>query len=454
MRGLTDFVAFYGDAWTRIGYVQPAEMRNTFTDPPETPFHVLQDREDLLEELCTICERIFNTRLTLDRLSRAINLRVGETGIPAPSIDHISSEYRERLAKLPPLMEQGDGMKSLIGLLVPIVTSSHQLVILDEPEAFLHPPQAGALGRILGEQARSKNLQVIIATHDKNLLAGVLESSADINIVRLTRPNMGPTRAHQLPTQALRDIWQDPVLKYTNILDGLFHRLVVLAEGEADCRFYAAALSEREEAGTTESFPASEVLFVPSGGKANLKKLTSVLKAVQVPVVASPDLDVLNNRETLKSLVKAFGGDWHRLEILYNTAVSRFRQPPDRVNIGTVLAALKGSAEGREGEQFTAAVRREFTEQMRLKGNPWEDLKNYGTRAFRGQSAKAAEELLAALDEIGIVTVRVGELEHFAPTLDVSKGPEWLPAALSSGAHRGRDVQDHISRLTLRSFPE
>lgn len=67
--------------------------------------------------------------------------------------------------------------------------------------------------------------------------------------------------------------------------------------------------------------------------------------------------------------------------------------------------------------------------------------------AFSGQSAQRAEALVARLDSLGICCVRVGELEHFAPAIGVSKGPAWLPAALNAEAHRKQHAQDQAIRL-------
>ncbi|MGW3149098.1 AAA family ATPase [Streptomyces sp. NPDC001177] len=99
---------------------------------------------------------VFRRPLTLDRLSKRVNPRVGDPGIPTPKIDRVTEEYLSALASLPGLMQQGDGMRSLLGLLVPLVTSLYPIVFIDEPEAFLHPPQATALGRILGAHFRAQ----------------------------------------------------------------------------------------------------------------------------------------------------------------------------------------------------------------------------------------------------------------------------------------------------------
>ncbi|MFK0020795.1 ATP-dependent nuclease [Streptomyces sp. NPDC090798] len=446
LQEVNNFFVFYGDAWQRLQGASPVEMRDKLSQPPTSPLHILQDDYRLFEDLKGICLEVFRKSLTLDRLSKRVNLRVGDTGVPAPSIDRVTEEYLSALASLPELMEQGDGMKSLIGLLAPLVTSTYPIVFIDEPEAFLHPPQAAAIGRILGEQAKARGIQIILATHDRNLLAGLLQSEADVSIVRLDRSEENETSAHQLDVSDLRNIWDDPVLRYSNVLDGLFHRLVVIAEADSDCRFYSAALEE-SMAQLPVSFPAGDVLFVPSGGKAGIVKLVKALRSVNVPVAASPDMDVLNNRETLRALVESFDGSWSDVQQDYDVATVPFRRPRERVSVDQVLSALNALFAERGEESFTADVRGEFMAQLRSRESPWSDVKQYGELAFKGEAAQAVQRLLSKLDELGIVLVRVGELERFAPALGVAKGPAWLPAAIKAGAHKEPAARRHVAAL-------
>ncbi|MFF4291701.1 ATP-dependent endonuclease, partial [Streptomyces sp. NPDC001633] len=279
LQELNGFLVFYGDAWNRLNGASPVEQRDLFSSPPTEPIHVLQDDFMLFEELNQICEKVFGKPLTLDRLSKQVNLRVGRTGVPAPSVERVTEEYLSALSALPPLMGQGDGMKSMLGMLTPLLTSTYPVIFIDEPEAFLHPPQATAVGKILGEQAKLRQTQIILATHDKNLLAGLLESDAEVSIVRLDRSADDVTRSHQLNSRELRDVWADPVLRYSNVLDGLFHRMAVLAEGDRDCHFYSAAL---DDAATSVGLPfsAGDVLFIPSGGKGGIPRLARILRSV------------------------------------------------------------------------------------------------------------------------------------------------------------------------------
>lgn len=445
---LQPFVIFYGDPWNRLNAVGPVDMRDSIEQPPRHPVHALQDNSGLFAELSELSMQVFKRPLTLDSLSKGMNIRVGAPTVEAPRYGQITSEYLKELGALPRLEHQGDGMRSFIGLMLPLLTAAYHIVLIDEPEAFLHPPQATQLGRILGQLSRDKEMQLVMATHDKNVLAGLLQSDAEISIVRLDRTPDDETVSHQLGVDNLKKIWMDPVLRHTNVLDGLFHKLTVLAEGDRDCTFFSAAL---EYLDAQEDIPlsASDVLFVPSGGKGGLPILIDVLSSASVPIVASPDLDVLDDSQFLRRLIQSLGGNWGDFESLYNQAVEPFKVPRKKNQVAWVLNSLNEAFKNRLTDTFDSDVAEEFRTLARANESPWKALKMYGQAAWNGKpaAAVAAQNLLDKLDSLGIVPVRVGELERFAPTLVVRKGPEWVPAAISGGYHQRAEAQDHVRRL-------
>jgi len=279
--------------------------------------------------------------ITADNLQTESILRVGIPTVEAPRVDQVGPDYRAALGALPRLIDQGNGMRGLLGLLISMLSTATPIVLIDEPEAFLHPPQARVLGRALAELAQERGLQVILATHDRNILTGLLEAvGAVVSVVRLERTG-NSTMARQLDPAVLWELWEQPALEYTNILDGLFHRLVVLCEAEADCHFYAAAI-DAAHADHVLPITPSDILFVPSFGKTGMAKLAYFLRATGVKVVATPDLDVLNDKAVIRSLVTALGSPWSSVEHTYDTATAQFRRlgPHRRLN-RDVLAALK-----------------------------------------------------------------------------------------------------------------
>jgi len=435
---------FYGDAQGRFAVGGTAEMRDSSSDAPQHPVHYLQDSSDRFENVRRISREIFGVDLTLDTLGRTLRLRVGSVDMEAPRIDNIPREYRDRMSQLRPLDNQGDGMRSLMGQLLPIVAAAYKVVIIDEPEAFLHPPQAHALGVELGRIAASSGIQIVLATHDRNLLTGLLESEVDVSVVRLNRRE-GYSTASRLDADQLRELWTDPVLRYTNVLDGLFHRLVVIAEAEGDCAFLAAAV---DAAGERSTLPRNEILFVPTGGKDGMSKVCAALNAVDVAVIAAPDLDMLSDQDKLERLVRALGGTWTPdLSKLWNEATSDLRAGKKQAKVGHVLDALTAVLEGKRDEAYTAETKEVVQAALRTNGSTWGPVKEYGVAAFKGQARTAAIELLRRLGEIGLVLVEAGELEHLAPEIAVRKGSGWLQAALESGAQRNPLSQAHVSRI-------
>lgn len=85
-----------------------------------------------------------------------------DSGVPAAG-------YLTALRALPLLEQQGDGMRSYMGLLLHILGGAHQITLIDEPEAFLHPPQARLLGRTLANRSVGRQ-QVFLATHSVDVV--------------------------------------------------------------------------------------------------------------------------------------------------------------------------------------------------------------------------------------------------------------------------------------------
>ncbi len=446
---LADYLVHHSTPFDRMSYVGGVAVRPNFTDPPEQPMHYIQDNEGLRDEIDSYCRRVFGESLTIDFLSANIQLRVGRPNIPAPPIDRVTQEYRQELAALPTLQEQGDGMKSLLGLLLPLVATPFPIVLVDEPEAFLHPPQAVALGKILGELAERKNMQIILATHDKNLLAGLMGSGASVSVVRIDRRGT-EARANQLNNDALQEIWKNPSLKYSNALDGLFHKLVVIAEADPDCRFYAAAL-EFFLKSPSHGFSISEddVLWVPAGGLGEMPKLAKALRELSVPVIMSPDMDVLSDSSRVKKFIATLGGSWADFQDLDKKLREPFSAPKSPRTVDVVLTAIKAALQGHESEKYSADHKK-FVEGELYVDSVWREVKKYGIKGFPGEARTAAIEFIEKASRIGLVPVHAGELESLSDVA-VSKGPEWLPAALVARSYESTDVQTHVRNILVSS---
>ncbi|WP_121867378.1 ATP-dependent nuclease [Glutamicibacter nicotianae] len=429
----------------RLALAQPTPRRATLDDPPQNMLDYMEYNVSLQERYDAICQEAFDQHVFLDTLGAHNVLRIGEPDMAPPLANQISAEYAAAVTSCRPLHEQGDGMNSMMGLLLAVMTATYPVILVDEPEAFLHPPQARILGRELAKLAQEAGVQVLLATHDRHILQGLMDAKdANVSVVRLTRRG-DQTAAHQLPADQLRELWENPILRYSSLLDGLFHRAVVLAEHDRDCRFYENALAELEEGGANV---ARDVHFVPTSGKTSLHLYASAMVACGVPTVVTADLDLLNDESNTKRLYEVLSGHWATVESDYRTATNQFRQPRAPRYNSDVLMAIKAVLNPVLESRYDKATQEQVKAHLHVESQ-WEPVKTYGMNAFTAERTRA-NRLLDNLDQQGLVLVRVGELEKFAPEIPPNKST-FVPKALEAGAHKEADAKEH-ARNILRAI--
>lgn len=72
------------------------------------------------------------------------------------------------------VQNQGDGIKSFTGILLYLMLDYYRTYLIDEPESFLHPPQARIMGQIIG-QTLADQQQAFISTHSEEIIKGCLK---------------------------------------------------------------------------------------------------------------------------------------------------------------------------------------------------------------------------------------------------------------------------------------
>jgi ABC-type multidrug transport system ATPase subunit len=65
-----------------------------------------------------------------------------------------------------PIAEMSDGVKAYSGILAAVLSTDLKLILIDEPDAFLHPPLARRLGSTLTTLASERDGNVLASTHD------------------------------------------------------------------------------------------------------------------------------------------------------------------------------------------------------------------------------------------------------------------------------------------------
>ena len=432
---LGQLLTLYLPAGAGQGYVGPTQSFNVRDEAPSHPVQALYSRTSLELRVREISRRAFRTQVVVNRFGgNQILLHVGappkfegEPGLPTRG-------YLDELFALPGLHAQGDGMKSFMGVMISVVAAEYPFILIDEPEAFLHPPQARLLGRLINEY-RPAASQVFLSTHDSNILRGLLDArDSQVTVIRLTRQAAGGEAA-QLDPDSIRRLWSDPLLRYSNILEGLFHRAVVLCESDADCRYYGSILD------TLNIDESTEILFTHCGGKHRMPMVIRALKAVRVPVEVIADFDLLREEQPLHDLVVENGGDWNELEgpwrVLKAALDAEHGRPTRHYVIERANQVLKESTNALVEDREVDAIRH----LLRGEGG-WDKVKRSGVGGVpQGQPMQAARAVLERLSQLGISVVPIGELERWVPSVG-GHGPDWVA-----------DVHTHRLHETVESDP-
>jgi hypothetical protein len=281
-----------------------------------------------------------------------------------------------------------------------------------------------------------------VATHSIDFLLGLLSSGApNLTVVRLTRA--GDVNAVRVLAQdQIQQLWSDPLLASSNVLDGLFHRGVVLCEGDTDARYYSAAL----EAAMGDR--AHDLLFTHCGGKARMPMVIRALASLDVPVAAIADLDLLREQERVTAVVTSQpNGEWPPRQTDWNVvnaaAQSLSAAPPLDEARAAIDAALETDVDPRLSKETSERIRA-----ATKVDDGWSLLKRGGLLALpQGDPSAAGQRLVDDLREERVFLVPKGELERWHPEV-AHKGPEWLNEVISRGLHaQPGEPRDFVLRV-------
>ncbi len=280
------------------------------------------------------------------------------------------------------LENQGDGLRCFLGVLLMVMCGDFKIMLLDEPEAFLHPPLAQALGRNLAEIAVERKGNLIVSTHSSSFLLGCVQSGAEVNIVRLTHKN-GSSTAKMLHSSTVKTMMQEPVMKSAGVLSALFHDGSIVCEYDTDRVFYQEINERLIVAGRSE---AKGSLFLNANGKSALRKIVAPLRQLGIPAAVVADFDLIFEKSDLHPLLD----DCHIPE--------------------AILSGIKAQRESI------------------LKTLDTKEAKKKGLGSLSGDDKAAATDLVNRLAEFGIFVVPTGELESWLPELNIvaSSKPSWF----------------------------
>lgn len=279
-----------------------------------------------------------------------------------------------------------DGVKAFTGIIIELHAGDPKILLVDEPEAFLHPSLASKLGYEIARAAVDSDKRVFVSTHSPTFIMGCIQSGAPVNIVRLTYRASVPT-ARLLPSQEILEMMRNPLLRSANVLNGLFYEFVVVTESDTDRAFYQE-VNERLLRFKPE-WGIPNCLFLNAQNKQTIPTILRPLRKLGIPAAGIVDVDVL----------KEGGSVW--------------TNQLDGINMPQIT------------QKTLAATRGAINSAMQNSGKNMK--RDGGIAVLDAQDREACESLFGQLIDYGLFVVEGGELETWLKQLKVpGHGPPWL----------------------------
>jgi predicted ATPase len=423
---LCDYFAISLSTEQRLVASNPPINYNITQEAPKHPIHILQ-RDDQIEKLFDNAFHLaFGKNLIVHRNAGSkVPLYVGDKPELQAGEDRMSIRYIRELEKLDLLDEQGDGLRSFVGVLLNAIVGNQTMLFIDEPEAFLHPPQARLLASMLAKKIPVEK-QLFLATHSADFIKGLLDANVpNMKIIRIQREK-NTNHVTTLDQTQIQNIWKDSLLRHSNILSGLFHSEVIICESDSDCRFFSAILDSLEQDSERKR---SDALFIHVGGKHRIPVALRALKELNVPVKVVSDFDLLNNISPLKDIFELLEGEWETIETFWNTVKSGIEHKRPEFLTTELKVEIDSIIESNTDRIFQKSNIKEIQKALK-KSSPWTEAKELGkTYIPSGNASELFERMQLILKSKGLYILEGGEIEGFVKSVG-GHGPKWVNGVL------------------------
>ncbi len=372
------------DGRTRFS-MSDAQASGNLAQPPTSPLWGLFVDDAAREEVAEFSREAFRLSFVIDpTMMQHFMARLSEEVPPSKEVEQgLGTPSREFHKRAQPLGSFSDGVQAAVGIVAAVLSSEHSIILIDEPEAFLHPPLTRTLGRYLAKMSVRQDSSLIVSTHSSQFLLGALESHASTQVIRLTY-EQGVGTARTLEVSVIRTLVQDPLIRSTNVLNALFHRSAIVTESDNDRAFYDEVNQRlvRKQRGVPDS------IILNAQNWQTTARIVSALRSLGIPAVALVDLDS----------IRATGPCFAEL--------------------------MKACGISEEARHTLNEARSKIIEPLRNAGN---ELKLNGIEALSSPHKEELVELLAKYAEFGLFLVPVGELESWLKNLGAQgKKTAWL----------------------------
>ena len=355
------------DGRTRFDLVDP-KPTGPLEQNPENHLWLLFVDDDKREKVRKFTDDAFGKHFVVDPTGmNQYRVRLSDTKPLGPSAERsLDNDALTFYKNAPMIPDLGDGVRCSVGLVSAVMSLTQRILLIDEPEAFLHPTLSRRVGQQLAETARERDASLVAATHSADFLFGCIQVAPETRIVRLTYDG-GKATARSIEPSEVLYLMRDPLLRSTNALRALFYRAVVVTEADTDRALYDEVNYRLTQAGQG----IDDALFINAQNWQTIPRLVMPLRSMGIPAAAIFDFDVLMD-EDFKRLWPLLRESDHVLQNL------------------------------QRGRNTVKAL-------MDTATRP--DCKANGVGAFNGNDRRLVDSFLSQMADYGMHFVPVGELE-------------------------------------------
>lgn len=375
------------DGRSRFNLTDDQKSGDLLAGPTNVLAHLFQD-DVVRKKVRELVKAAFNLTFVIDPTHLGhLRIRLSREEILADeqSLNQAAREYHKKSMHI---KDASDGVQAFTGIITAVMSGDFHTILIDEPEAFLHPPLARKLGANLATLATQNGGALLASTHSADFLMGCVQATKDVRVVRLEYSD-GKSQGRMVDPQELEKLFKSPLMRSANAISGLFYDGVVVTESDNDRAFYGEIYHRL----TLKNKDYPSLLFINAQNKQTIKNIIAPLRKFGVPAAAIPDIDIL----------KDGGKVW--TEWLAAAHIPEVLHPGYSLQRNMIKECFD-----------TAGT------DMKTDG---------GINSLPASEKKAAEQLFQILAEYGVFVVHRGELEQWLKPLGVpGKKTEWTVAML------------------------
>ena len=181
------YTTLFLDGQSRIGLIGD-QNAGDLQQPPHSSLQVLLKDELRRKNIRRILYEAFGKYFVIDPTNLGkLRIRLSEKE-PRDTIEEIGihPDAISFHAAAQHISEASDGVKAFTGILTETIAGDPNIILIDEPEAFLHPSLAYKLGLELSNATIGSKKNVFISTHSPNFVMGCIQLGVEVTIISFT----------------------------------------------------------------------------------------------------------------------------------------------------------------------------------------------------------------------------------------------------------------------------